>query len=248
MPSVTPSFRTCLLTLATTTVLCAQSAQAQARGAPLPLRQALSFDLSAALDDRWRLTVEPLVIGRFTLGLSGSHTSETDRPEQPLLYRSFAEPARDLPFAPCLPEYSSCFPIPSGEPTYRASSLALHARWYPAALSRDGERQSFAVYIGEFLSYEKRRISYPQWITPPYYPTDSLIIVIPRPPTPGPAMVQRLSGWEPGAEIGARVMMGRHVLIDVGGMVRVTTLDDPLARRRPGKTDTRFVVAVGIGW
>ena len=241
--------RVTALSLVVGTMLGAQPAHAQPRREPLPLKQSLSFDLSAALDDRWRLSVEPLVIGRFTLGLSGSHTTGVDRPSQEIVYETFALRRLDRSFAPCLPEYGSCYPFPDGEPSYRASSLALHARWYPAALSRDGDRQAFAVYIGEFLSYEKRRISWPQWISPPYYPpTDSLVIVIPRPPTPGPTWVQHLHGWEPGAEIGARVMMGRHVLIDVGGTVRVATLEDPLARRRPGRTDARFVVAIGIGW
>ena len=241
-------FRSCLLTLAITSALAARSAPSQTRREPLPLRQTLSFDLSAALDGRWRLIVEPLVIGRFTLGLSGSHTSEVDRPSQPVIYETLAARPSERSFDPCLPAYCPSYPFPSAEPTYRASSLAFHARWYPPALSRNGDRQAFAVYVGEFLSYEKRRISWPQWISSPYDPTDSLIIVIPRPPTPGPEWVQRLRGWEPGAEIGARVMMGRHVLLDVGGTVRVATLEDPLARRRPGRTDARFVVALGIGW
>ncbi|MCE9602572.1 MAG: hypothetical protein K8S21_10245 [Gemmatimonadetes bacterium] len=241
--------RVVVLSLVVGTALGAQSAPSVPRRAPLPLKQSLSFDLTAALDDRWRLAVEPLVIGRFTLGLSAAHTTEVDRPSQPVIYETFATRPMDLSFAPCLPLYGPCGPFPDGEPSYRASSLALHARWYPAVLSRDGDRQAFAVYIGEFLSYEKRRVSWPQWIYPPYYPpTDSLIIVIPGPPSPGPTVVQHLRGWEPGAEIGARVMMGRHVLIDVGGTVRVATLDDPLSRQRPGRTDARFVVAIGIGW
>ena len=195
-------FRLCLLTLVVARALAAQSTPAQARREPLPLRQTVSVDLSAALDGRWRLIIEPLVIGRFTLGLSGSHTTAVDRPSLPIIYETFGARPSDLSFAPCLPAYGPCDPFPTSEPTYRASSLALHARWYPAALSRDGDRQAFAVYIGEFLSYEKRRISWPQWISPPYYPTDSLIIVIPRPPTPGPEWVQRLRGWEPGARPG----------------------------------------------
>ena len=255
MPSVMPSemstFRACLLTLVATTALDAQSAPAQARGEPLPLQQAISFDVSAALDDRWRLTVEPLVIGRFTIGLSGSRTTVVDRPTQPDIYRTIATRRVDLSLAPCDPRFP-CYPMPSDEPTYRASSLALHVRWYPAALSRDGERQRFAVYIGEFLSREDRRISWPQWIFPPYdapgAPPDSIVIVIPRPQLPGPSWVQRLRGWEPGVELGARMMMGRRVLIDVGGTIRVATLDDPLSRRRPGQTDARLVLALGFGW
>lgn len=243
------SVRVCLLSLTIATALGARSTPAQPRPAPLPLKQAVSFDLSAALDDRWRVIVEPLVIGRFTLGLSASYTTAIDRPSQPIIYESFGTTAPDRSFAPCFPGYGPCGPLPGSDPTYRASGLALHARWYPEALSRDGDRQAFAVYIGEFVSYEKRRISWPQWIYPPYYPPgDSLVIVIPGPPTPVPSLVQHLRGWEPGAELGARVMMGRHVLIDVGGTVRVATLDDPLARRRPGKTDARFVVAIGVGW
>jgi len=194
------------------------------------------------------VAVEALVIGRFTLGLSGSHTTEVDRSSPSIIYETFGRRTANLSLAPCPPCYGPSDPFASGEPTYRASSLALHARWYPAALSRDGDRQAFAVYIGEFLSYEKRRIAWPQWSITPYVPADSFAMIPPWPPISGPAWVQHLRGWEPGAEIGARVMMGRHVLIDVGGTIRVTTLEDPLARRRPGGTDARFVVAIGVSW
>ena len=242
-----PPFRVCLLLVAAT-VLGAQSVPAQAHGEPLPLKQAISFDVSAALDDRWRLTVEPLVIGRFTIGLSGSRSTEVDRASQSVRNESYPTRRVALSFAPCLPSIP-CYPIPSGEPTYRASSLALHVRWYPAALSRDRDRQQFAVYIGQFLSHEERRISQPQWIYPQYTPPfDSLGIYPPMAPSFGPSWVQRLRGWEPGAEIGARLMMGRHLLIDTGVTVRIVTLDDPLARRRPGQTDARFVLAIGFGW
>jgi len=238
---------TCVATCVVSAAIGAQSAPSSSPRTPMPLRQTLTVDLGAALDERWRLTVEPLVLGRFTLGLSGSRTTEAVQSVPQILYSV----TRLDPFAPCLPG-GQCYPFPTGAPTYRASSLALHARWYPAALSRAGDRQGFAVYVGEFLSREERRISWPEWISPPYSPfPDTLLIPgIPRPIAPwiGPAWVQQLRGWEPGAELGARVMMGNRVLIDVGGEVRVATLDDPFARRRPGRTDARFAVAIGIGW
>lgn len=239
-------FRIALLTAVSAPALAAQSGSPPARRDASPLLQTLTFDVSAALDERWRLTVEPLVFGRFTLGLSGSRTTQVDRPTPPVYYAMPIARRADLSIAPCCP-VCDCYPSPDGEQSYRASSLSLHARWYPAALARDGERQRFAVYVGEFLSYEQRRISWPQWIYPPW-PQDSLGIYTPGRPTPGTSFVQRLHGWEPGAEVGARLMMGRRVLIDVGGIVRVATLDDPLSRRRPGETDARLVMAIGIGW
>lgn len=238
--------RVSLLTVLTATALAAQSAPLPARREPSSLLQTFTFDISAALDERWRLAVEPLVFGRFTLGLSGSRTTQVDRPTPQIYYATPITRPVDLSFAPCCP-VCDCFPSPDGEQGYRASSLSLNARWYPAALARDGERQRFAVYVGEFMSYEQRRISWPQWIYPPW-PQDSLGIYTPGRPALGPSSVQRLRGWEPGAEVGARVMMGQRVLIDVGGMVRVATLDDPLSRRRPGDTDARLVIAIGIGW
>ncbi len=243
-------FRFVVLTLIPTTALAAQGAPSAMRREPLPLRQTLSFDLNAALDARWRLSVEPLVIGRLTVGLSASSTAVVDQPAPERSYALLSARETDLSLAPCA--YGGpCYPYPTSEPTYRASSLSLHTRWYPTGLSRDGERQQFAVYIGEFLSYEERRISWPQWLEAPYpLPADSLGgSGLPwSPPSPGPSWVERLHGLEPGAEIGARLMMGQRVFIEVGGMVRIVTVDDPLSRRRPGDSDARLQLAIGFGW
>ena len=51
-------FRLSLLTAATATALNAQSASPHARGESSPLLQTLTFGVSDALDERWRLTVD----------------------------------------------------------------------------------------------------------------------------------------------------------------------------------------------
>ena len=258
------AFRQAILSVLTSGSLLAQLAVPEPRREPLPVLQTISVDLGAAMQERWRLAVEPLVFGRFTIGLAGSFTTTPDgegwRSPPIVYYETFA------PTPPCSivdPYY--CQPFPEGKSSYRAWSITAHARWYPAALSFDRERQRVGVYIGEFLGYQQRRISGSQLIYAPYYPPEDSVFTptgggaLPYPypypgpypypyPTPGPRWIERLHGWEPGAEVGARLMMGKRVLVDVGGSLRMVAIDDPYSRLRPGAADTRFVLAVGIGW
>ena len=258
------AFRHSMLCACLAGALSAQSPVREPRREPLPVLQTISVDLGAAMQERWRLAVEPLVFGRFTLGLAGSFTTTPDgegwRSSPIVYYETFA------PTPPCnIVDPYYCQPFPAGKPSYRAWSITAHARWYPAALSFDRERQRLGVYIGEFLGYQQRRITGTQLIYPPYYgPGDSLFApagggALPYPypdpypypypyPTPGPRWIERLHGWEPGAEVGARLMMGKRVIVDVGGSLRMVAIDDPYSRLRPGAADTRFVLAVGIGW
>jgi len=59
---------------------------------------------------------------------------------------------------------------------------------------------------------------------------------------------QRLDGWEPGIEVGARIAPLPHVFIDVGGWWKLVRIEDPMQRKQPGDVESKLVVAVGIGW
>jgi hypothetical protein len=249
--------RLTLLSLLVAGTLVAQAPRRYADREPLPLLQTVTFDAAAALQERWRVAMEPLIFGRFTVGLSGTFTTEPDLewpPPWPIPLMEAGSPT-----IPCYIDY--CPPYLGDAPRYRAWSMNLHARWYPAALSLGGDRQRVGVYVGEFLGYHERRITWRQTAYrtqyPPYTPVDTVIPppdTLPQPydpypyPIPGYSWVQKLRGWEPGAEAGVRVMMGRHVVIDVGGWFRLATIEDPLSTTRPGDVDARFVAAVGIGW
>jgi hypothetical protein len=221
---------------------------------PLPVMQTVTFDVAGALQQRWRLNLEPLVFGRFTVGLAASYTTHapdnwTGQPV-PVLEGTWVLP-------PCA--YPGCLgpPIAANSPPYRAWSFELSGRWYPAVLSIGSARQAVGLYIGEFVGYHRREITWrPIYYVYPPLATDT---VLPQPdtlpgpgpvpyPQPGPPWTQRLRGWEPGVEAGVRVVTARHVVIDVGGWFKLATLDDPLASVRPGHVDARLVVAVGAGW
>ena len=222
-------------------------ASPQAR-TPVPTMQTATFDIASAFQQRYRAMLEPLVFGRFTIGLSGEYTTEPDEP------RNYypPTPAIACPFSgPC-----GGGGYASDRSGYRAWSFKVHARWYPGALSYDGQRQSAAIYVGEFVGYHERRTN--QTI---YYPCpmcasgpDSAVFVLPPGPDPFPypggtnAFRQVLRGWEPGVELGVRVMPRRHIVMDVGGRFLLARLDDPQSATRPGGVDTRLVVSLGVGW
>lgn len=247
-------------------VVAPLAASAQATTAPretLPIDHSIAIDLRAALDQRWRIAVEPLVFGRFSFGLSGALTTTPD--DEPYYSVPVLEggigPVID--FAPCLPDGGCPPPIEVARRRYRATTLSLHTRWYPEFLSRRSDDQGYAVYVGEFLSLQERRINWPEYIQPPIgYPTEppsmpatDSIIIIPDPypnpyprPYPSPSSSQRLRRLEPGAELGVRVMLGRRMLLDVGGIVRFVRIDDPMSARRPGDVESRLVTMLGVSW
>jgi hypothetical protein len=222
-------------------------------------------DLGAALDEQLRVFLEPAVIGRVSLGLSFAYAT---RPESEYGY-GYPMPAMGSPgvpdIAPCNDE--TCFAIyppyyGGGERVrYRASTMALHARWYPALLSREGDGHTVSAYVGEFLSYSRRRITSTNYYyafddrpMPPTNGSESFPVDTAdgRPyPTPYPyptRNTQHLRGWEPGVELGVRALVGKRVMIDLGASTRLITIDDPRSSRRPGDTDPRLVAAIGVTW
>ena len=218
-----------------------------------PILQTVTFDVAAAFQQRYRVSTEALVFGRFSVGLSGEYTTQSN--DQSVYYPP--------PVAAC-PIQQLCASDGFSEdgPKYRAWSFNLHGRWYPRQLSFDGERQSASIYIGEFIGYHERHVTQtlyygyvcPACGIPPrsdsavYFPPDSGRFYPPYPYPGGTSFTQILHGWEPGAEFGVRVLPARHVVIDVGGTLRIETLMDPQSGTRPGGLVKQLMVAVGVGW
>jgi hypothetical protein len=259
--------------------LLAPSADAQRGGAPrrqsvitaeAPVPRTIGVDLGAALDERWRVLVEPIVLGRVTVGVSGQWTTAPDRDHGGwAVPYALAMPAEGD--APCTSEVCTTG-WPGYSPyeqrvRYRAAAANLHLRWYPERLAVGSGERSAQVYLGEYIGYHRRRITTTSWygwgwdepptggpgVPEPGRPDSALLPpptvppVMPPYPTPN-RWTQHLRGWEPGIELGVRGQLGGRVLLDLGASTRLVTLDDPLSARRPGQTDTRLVVGVAVGW
>jgi len=206
-----------------------------------PVIQTATFDVAAAFQQHYRAMIEPLVFGRFAIGLSGEYTTQTDGSP----YVIYA--------APACPINMLCATGAANDGSeYRAWSFNLHGRWYPAALSLGGARQSLAMYIGEFIGYHERRSSTTYYGCPNcYYPPPVDTTVIPPNPYPYPPISQFeqvLHGWEPGVEFGVRLLPMRHLVMDIGGRFKLATIEDFRSGTRAGGVDSRLVVAVGVGW
>lgn len=235
------------------------AAQRVPRGPVQPIvRPAVTIDVAAAIDERWRVFVEPITIGRVSLGVSATYTTRPDA-DGGIAYPAFTEPAMpDI----CTPQYCGGTSYPAypyhEETTYRASSLNLHARWYPQQLSRRTASGTVSFYVGEFLGYHQRRLT-----TSSYYggpvpmatdsasmpPRDSVGVPLPYPgPIGRSRWTTRLRGWEPGLELGVRGGLGRRFVLDLGASTRIITIDDPRSLKRPGQLDTRLVLGLGVSW
>lgn len=257
--------------------LAAQTPARQSSTTVVTPRQTLSFDVAALVDDRARVGLEPLVFGRWTIGLGASYTRTAPEEEfpYPVPLRDFGQ--RDvvtettgrtvvvIQRPPCILGYPCPDTYPFERPKYRAWSLDLSARYYPAAFSFSNPRQRLMLYVGEFIGYHKRRVEQSLIYyygclycesPPPLPPRDAMFAPPPDtgyipPPIIPPSLsrvVQNLRGWEPGVEIGVRLIPASPVFIDVGGWFKLVTVDDPMQRVRPGDVDSRLVVAVGVGW
>jgi len=251
--------------LGTFALLSVATAEAQTPRTPAPVQQSATIDIASAFEQRYRAMIEPLVFGRFALGISGEYTTEPDGNSDYILYPQYGC-APELTCAQFTPTSSSVpccgydYGYGSGE-KYRAWSFSLHARWYPEALSIRGTRQSASFFVGEFIGFHTRRTSQVVYYgcaycreTPP--PVDSGSVrpdsaIAPRDdPFYGghSSFTQKIKGWEPGMEFGVRVWPTSHVVMDIGGQFRLVRLEDYQSGRRPGDVDKRLLVSVGIGW
>lgn len=263
------------LTLAAMLLAGTLAAQTPARRGPAaaPVLQSLAVDVAALVDERYRVAIEPLTFGRLAIGLSGSYTTTPTADlgvyyPYPVLERGGGTVTQGNQAIPCYDQFS-CAGVDQAR--YRAWSFELSARFYPAFLSFSNARQRVSVYLGEFVGWHQRRIEFTPYyyagcgpydlcVAPAYPPTadstmppDTVIVPPVYPPYspypyPGTRVVNRLDGWEPGIEVGARIAPLPHVFIDVGGWFKLVRIEDPMQRKQPGDVESKLVVAVGIGW
>jgi hypothetical protein len=244
------ALRLAVLPLLVATSLAAQappasSGAASPPAAVAPTRSAF-FDFAALVDNRQRFGLEPLVFGRWTVGLIGTHHRSNS--SGPTVYYGLPVPQAANGPGAC-PSFG-CAPFPYGS-SYDAWSLDVAVRYYPAILSFNDPRRRFMVYLGEFVGYHRRTLTQPIYAVPlGASPPADTIGTPPMPPYPIYPVADRLrlTGWEPGAELGVRLIPLAPVFLDVGGWFKLVTIDDPTLRIRPGQVDARLVVAAGIGW
>lgn len=245
------ALRLAVLPLLVATSLAAQappsSSGAVAPPAAVAPTRAAFFDVAALVDSRQRFGLEPLVFGRWTVGLIGTHNSSSTT--GPTIYYGLPVPQAAGGPGACI--YPGCSPLPYGS-SYEAWSLDLAVRYYPAVLSFSDPRRRLMIYIGEFVGYHRHTITQPMYVVPLAGPAIPDTLNPPpiglNPPYDVPTDRQRITGWEPGAEAGVRLIPLAPVFVDVGGWFKLVTIDDPTLRLRPGQVDARLVVAVGIGW
>jgi hypothetical protein len=222
------------------------------RRLPVPILQTVTVDVASAFQQHYRAMIEPLVFGRFTVGLSGEYTTEPEDGAYDVT--RFATPECSVN---TFCNDGGSFGYDAGGSGYRAWSFNVHGRWYPRALSSEGQRQSIAVYVGEFIGFHERRTTQPVYygygcpacVDSPPRP-DSISFRPPPQPYPGgvSAYTQIVHGWEPGAEVGVRVLPMRHIVMDIGGRFRLARIEDYQSGTRPGGVDARLVVAIGAAW
>jgi len=247
------SLRFAVLPLLVATSLAAQAPEPSiAPPAPVaaaaPARTAF-LDLAALVGDRQRFGLEPLVFGRWTVGLIGSHYSTGS----PTYYGTPVVTDLNVPGTVTigLCPIGGCPPTGSGSTSsYAAWSLDFAVRYYPAALSLNDPRRRLMVYIGEFVGYQWRtitQVSYPPVAVPLAGSTQAMPCAYPG--CSGQVIQkQHFTGWEPGAEVGVRLKPLDPLFIDVGGWFKIVGVDDPYQRLTPGQVDARLVAAVGVGW
>jgi hypothetical protein len=234
------ALRLAVLPLLVATSLAAQTPPSRRDSAPAAVapRRTASFDVAALVDGEQRFGLEPLVFGRWTIGLIGAHRGT--RESQTLVPPMGVIPA----VIPCVSPGCGG-PYPGGSSGTSAWSLDLAVRYYPAILSVDGPGHRLMIYVGEFIGYHQRSYTQDWYAVPLPASQPGSVTPMSLPPTTGR---QYLRGWEPGAELGARVLPLGPLFIDVGGWFKLVTIDDPTQQLRPGQVDARLVASVGIGW
>jgi hypothetical protein len=223
---------------------------AAAQGAPV--RQSVSVDLAALVDGEVRASIEPIILGRTTLGVSvarwwsGGYGGSA-------LAGGLATPGDLVPLAHPAREYM----------------LYLSARVYPAAFSSSAPRHRVSGYLGAFVGLDRRELDQNYQTCQPGYAcpltgsgsTPAVICGCPVitstsgsttcqcPPSPGGGANTAVSlGVEPGAEIGIRAMPLQFLVLEIGGWARLITFPDPTGRFEEGQIDSRLTFSIGVSW
>ena len=206
------------------------------------LRPSASLDLAALTAGEIRVSVEPLVLRRATLGVSLARWWRGQTP-----YYAFP--------------VSSPLIVPGAgiDATHPAREymVDLYARVYPLSFASASPKHRITGYLGGFVGYHRREFG--QTVYPPCVlggqivcplaasPSGSPIICCEPPPAPQ-AVRFVSSGVEPGAEFGVRVIPWGDVFLEVGGRARLITFSDPTGRFEEGQVASRLTFTVGLGW
>ncbi|HYV96251.1 MAG TPA: hypothetical protein VE967_02220 [Gemmatimonadaceae bacterium] len=234
------------------------AAQRRVRRPPplTPMLQSLTVDVASAFDERYRAMIEPLVFGRFSVTIAGEYTRHGDDD-----VTRFAYPVDDCPPERlCAGQNAADYGFDGNNRHFREWAFEIGGRWYPKQLTFANARQAASFYAGEYIGYrQRRRTDYVYYGCPTcnYYPPpradsgtafppDSGVFTYP-PPSPS-TYTTTIHAWEPGAEIGVRIIPARHVVLDVGGRFRMVRLRDYTNGNERGDIDSKLLVAVGIGW
>jgi len=211
------------------------------------VRPSASIDLAAIPTGEVRVSVEPAVFGRTTVGL--------------LVGRWWGGGGATL-FAPT-PEEAGLVQPASGDAVHpvREYMADLYVRVYPKAFSgAAGLRVS--GYLGAFLGFDERErdqvytcgVGYACPLAGgsaicacPLVETPGT--ACPCPPTPAPQVTSdRAFGVEPGVELGIRAMPTDYLMLELGTWARLITFPDPTGRFEEGQIDPRLTVSVGVRW
>ena len=246
--------------------------------APVPALHGVWFDAAALADDEVRGGLEAYTIGRFTLGatIGYSHTPHPrDAPQYVYAYpmvEGGANPVWCGTFELALCAEPSYY---YGNPArYRAWTAALTARFYPASFSFRNGASRMMVYAGAHAGYrwstwDETVVYYCTNICLAYAdatagsvsarpprpsPADSVVVLPPNPypyppiwPGPNPIRHSR-GGFEPGLDVGVRLLPFGPLFVEVGGRFTLVTADDPMRRTAPGDVESRLVLAAGLAW
>jgi hypothetical protein len=244
----------------------------------VPALHSLWFDGAALADDEIRGGVEALTLGRFTLGASigYSHTAHPRDLVPPIAYAATVTEAGANPVWCDAYALMLCVgPSYYGDaPRYRAWTAALTARFYPASFSFRNGASRMMVYAGAHAGY--RWSTWDETVV--YYctnfcladdyatagsaparpprpsPADSVVVMPPigypyQPIMPGPNPIRHSrGGFEPGLDVGVRLLPLGPLFVEVGGRFTLVTADDPMRRTRPGDVESRLVLAAGLAW
>jgi len=210
------------------------------------LRPSASLDLAALTAGEIRVSVEPLVLRRATLGVSLAR------------WWGGQTPYYAVPLSTAVP-LSSQFPAASFDLLHPAREymVDLYARVYPLSFASASPKHRITGYLGGFVGYHRR--AYDQTFYPPCVLGADIVCPVVAspssapipccaPPLPPQTVRWINSGVEPGAEFGVRVIPWGDVFLEVGGRARLITFSDPTGRFEEGQVASRLTLAVGLGW
>lgn len=262
------------IALAVAALFGAGTAAGQTPGNPgPPAPHSLWFDAAALADDEILAGVEALTLGRVSLGASIGY-SHTAHPRDVLVPPYGYLATQSGPYPVCDPRMLMLCAPPTyyagDSPRYRAWTAAFTARFYPASFSFRNGASRMQVYAGGHAAY--RWSSWDESVvyngcpycayplagsavggSPRPTPADSVIVMPPNPyPYPVPCCLSPVrhsrGSFEPGLDVGVRLLPIGPLFVEVGGRFTLVTADDAMRRTMQGDVESRLVLAAGLAW